>query len=87
MMPMMPFRRLFSSSYEKPLQLCPQDMVANWLYGVARTTALRANAIAAKRRKRERQVREMPEPEMVQPELWQDLQPLLDRALGQLPDN
>jgi RNA polymerase sigma factor (sigma-70 family) len=39
----------------------PRQAVANWLYGVARQTAVRLRALAAKRRRRERQVGNMPE--------------------------
>src|SRR5262245_61990931 len=40
----------------------PGQAVANWLYGVARQTAVRLRALAAKRGRRERQVVTMPEP-------------------------
>src|SRR5262249_52449518 len=40
----------------------PRQAVANWLYGVARQTAVRLRATAAKRRQREKQVMIMPEP-------------------------
>jgi uncharacterized protein (TIGR02246 family) len=60
-------------------------MVANWLYGVAYQTALKARATVAKRQVRERQVTEMPEPAL-EPDLWNDLQPLLDQELSRLPD-
>src|SRR5262249_37650460 len=39
----------------------PRRAVANWLYGVARQTAVRLRATAAKRRRRETQVVNMPE--------------------------
>src|SRR4029453_12167610 len=42
----------------------PREAVANWLYGVARQTALRTRATAAKRWRRERQVVNLPEPTM-----------------------
>lgn len=80
------FQATFLVLVRKAASVVPREMVANWLYGVARTTALRANAATAKRRKRERQVREMPEPEAVEPELWHDLQPVLDQELSRLPD-
>lgn len=80
------FQAAFLVLVRKAASVVPREMVANWLYGVARTTALRANALTAKRRVRERQVREMPEPEVVQPDLWHDLQPLLDQELSRLPD-
>jgi RNA polymerase sigma factor (sigma-70 family) len=80
------FQATFLVLVRKAASVVPREMVANWLYGVARMTALRASALKAKRRKRERQMRDMPEPERAQPELWLDLQPLLDRELAQLPD-
>ena len=40
----------------------PRQAVANWLYGVARQTAVRLRATAAKRGRRETQVVNMPEP-------------------------
>src|SRR6516225_5474932 len=40
----------------------PRQAVANWLYGVARQTAVRLRATAAKRGRRETQVLNMPEP-------------------------
>src|SRR5207302_6758573 len=40
----------------------PGRAVANWVYGVARQTAVRLRATAAKRGRRETQVGNMPEP-------------------------
>jgi RNA polymerase sigma factor (sigma-70 family) len=64
----------------------PPEMVANWLYGVAHRTALKARAAAARRKARERQVAEMPEPAVDERDLWSDLRPVLDRELSRLPD-
>jgi len=64
----------------------PREMVANWLYGVAYQTALKARAVAARRKERERQVVQMPEPAAPGQEVWHDLQPLLDQELSRLPD-
>jgi DNA-directed RNA polymerase specialized sigma24 family protein len=64
----------------------PRELVGNWLYGVARQTALKARAMAAKRRTRERPQSEMPEPAMMETDLFSDLQPILDQELGLLPD-
>jgi RNA polymerase sigma factor (sigma-70 family) len=63
----------------------PRDGVAGWLYGVARRTALKARAAAARRRTRERQVGEVPEPEAPHPGRGHDLLPFLDEALSRLP--
>jgi RNA polymerase sigma factor (sigma-70 family) len=64
----------------------PKGMVANWLYGVAHRTALKACVTAAKRRAREKQVMTMPEPALGQQALWDDLHRVLDQELSRLPD-
>ena len=64
----------------------PGQAVANWLYGVARQTAVRVRATAAKRGWRETQVVDMPEPTV--PEVRDgDLQAVLDEELSRLPDH
>src|SRR6516164_2456110 len=71
------FQATFLVLVRRAASIVPRDMVANWLYGVAHRTALKARATAARREARERQVPEMPEPEAARPDLWHDLQPLL----------
>src|SRR6516162_1597117 len=62
----------------------PRQAVANWLHGVARQTAVRLRATAAKRRRRETQVVNMSEPTVA--ELRDaDLQNVVDEELGHLP--
>jgi RNA polymerase sigma factor (sigma-70 family) len=81
------FQAAFLVLARKAGSVVPRDMVANWLYGVAYRTALKARTVAARRRARERQVTEMPEPVAAAPdESWRELQPLLDRELNRLPD-
>jgi RNA polymerase sigma factor (sigma-70 family) len=80
------FQATFLVLVRRAASIVPRDMVANWLYGVAHRTALKARATAARREARERQVPEMPEPEAARPDLWHDLQPLLDEELSRLPD-
>src|SRR5438128_763397 len=64
----------------------PRQAVANWLYGVARQTAVRLRATAAKRGRRETQVVNMPEPTV--PEVRDaDLQRVVDEELSRLPDH
>jgi RNA polymerase sigma factor (sigma-70 family) len=64
----------------------PGQAVANWLYGVARQTAVRLRATAAKRGQRETQVVNMPEPTV--PEVRDaDLQAVVDEELSRLPDH
>jgi RNA polymerase sigma factor (sigma-70 family) len=62
----------------------PRQAVATWLYGVARQTAVRLRALAAKRGRREKQVVNMPEPTLAEGQ-DADLQSVLDEELGRLP--
>src|SRR6478672_12254798 len=71
------FQATFLVLVRKAASILPREMVANWLYGVAHQTALKARATAAKRKGRERQVTEMPEPAVTQQDPWRNLQPLL----------
>jgi RNA polymerase sigma factor (sigma-70 family) len=63
----------------------PRQAVANWLYSVARRTAVRLRATAAKRRRRETQVVNMPEPTVAEVR-DADWQAVLDEELSRLPD-
>jgi RNA polymerase sigma factor (sigma-70 family) len=63
----------------------PGGLLGNWLYGVARRTALKAKALADKRRTREATVDDLPEPAAPEPAEWSDLRPVLDRELDRLP--
>jgi len=69
----------------------PRHAVANWLYGVARQTAIRLRALAAKRGRRESQVVNMPElrgqESGVRDRDGSDLQAVLDEELGRLPNH
>ena len=80
------FQATFLVLVRKAASIVPRAMVANWLYGVAHQTALKARATAARRQGRERQLADMPEPAVTEQHLWRDLQPLLDEALSRLPD-
>jgi RNA polymerase sigma factor (sigma-70 family) len=78
------FQATFLVLVRRAAAIVPREMVANWLYGVAHLTSLKARATGARRRTKERQVTRMPEPS-VSPNLWDDLQPLLDQELARLP--
>src|SRR6516225_8884125 len=80
------FQAAFLVLVRKAHAIVPKGMLANWLYGVAHQTALKARATTAKRRARERQVIVMPEPAATQRDLWIDVLPLLDQELSRLPD-
>jgi RNA polymerase sigma factor (sigma-70 family) len=80
------FQATFLVFVRKVASIASRELVANWLYGVAHQTALKARATAARRKGRERQVTEMPEPAMAGQGQWHDLQPLLEEELSRLPD-
>jgi RNA polymerase sigma factor (sigma-70 family) len=80
------FQVTFLVLVRKAASIVPREMVANWLYGVAHQTALKARSTAATRKDRERQVTEMPEREVVQQDQLDSMQPLLDQELSRLPD-
>jgi RNA polymerase sigma factor (sigma-70 family) len=80
------FQATFLVLVRKAASVVPRAMLANWLYGVAHQTALKARSTAARRRTREKQVTAMPEPAPQQQKLCDDLQPLLDQELSRLPD-
>jgi RNA polymerase sigma factor (sigma-70 family) len=80
------FQATFLVLVRKAASIVPREMVANWLYGVARQTSLKARATTARRRGREKQVKAMPEPALEQKHLWDDLHSLLDQELSRLPD-
>src|SRR6266567_3774237 len=80
------FQATFLVLVRKASSVVPREMVANWLYGVAHQTALKARATAARRRTREKQVIAMPESALQEQDRWSDLQSLLDQELSRLPD-
>src|ERR1043166_2044100 len=55
------FQATFLVLIRKAASIASRELVANWLYGVAHQTALKARATTAKRKERERHVMEMPE--------------------------
>jgi RNA polymerase sigma factor (sigma-70 family) len=80
------FQATFLVLVRRAASIASRELLANWLYGVAHQTALKARATAAKRKERERQVTEMPEPAVTQQDQWRDVQPVLDEELSRLPD-
>src|SRR5581483_662240 len=80
------FQATFLVLVRKAASIVPREQIANWLYGVARQTAVKARAMAVKRKTREKQVKDMPEPVVAAQNGRDDLLPLLDQELGRLPD-
>lgn len=79
------FQATFLVLLRRAASITSPELLANWLYGVAHQTALKARATTATRRARERQVINMPEPAATEGDLWHGLQPLLDQELSRLP--
>jgi RNA polymerase sigma factor (sigma-70 family) len=80
------FQATFLVLARKAASIHPGAKVANWLYGVARQTALKARATRARRARRERPVTDMPEPAAPGPDPRSELRPLLDQELSRLPE-
>ncbi len=80
------FQATFLVLAHKAARVMPREMVGNWLYGVAHTTAVRAKAKAAKRLVRERQVVSMRDIQDAGVGQWDDMQVVLDEELMKLPD-
>lgn len=79
------FQATFLVFIRKAASITSRELLANWLYGVAHRAALKARHAAARRNMREKQVHSMPEPAFVEPSLCNDVQPILDQELSQLP--
>ena len=80
------FQATFLVLARKAASITARGLLANWLYGVAHRTALKAKSRAARRQARERQVAQMPEPKAVERDLWGGLELVLDQELSRLPD-
>ena len=81
------FQATFLVLVRKAASVRPREMLAAWLHGVARQTALKARATTVRRQAREKQGTAMPEPEARrQPESSSDLQHLLDLEIARLND-
>src|SRR5713226_2374477 len=79
------FQATFLVLVRRAASIAPPEKLANWLYGVAYRTALKAKATNIKRAVRERQVMaqlDAPAP----PDPWHELLPLFDQELRLLPD-
>ena len=79
------FQATFIVLVRKAATIIPREMVANWLYGVARQSAVRLRAVAAKRGAREMQTTEMPDLAAAAARDT-ELLSLLDHELSRLPE-
>src|SRR5262249_19677706 len=79
------FQATFLVLVRKAASIGSRDLVANWLYGAAYRTALKARATAARRRAREKVMAEVPEPVAPPGPARHDPPTLLDGELQSLP--
>src|SRR5262249_25161328 len=79
------FQTTFLILVRKAASIATRDLLANWLYGVAYHTALKARAVAMKRRAREKQLAEVPEPAEEPRPASDELRVILDQELSCLP--
>jgi RNA polymerase sigma factor (sigma-70 family) len=77
------FQATFLVLVRKAVSIVPRDLVGHWLYGVAYRTALKAKTMKSRRRRKEGQA--MPAAAQRRSE-WDELQPVLDRELNELPE-
>src|SRR5262249_18368629 len=80
------FQATFLVLARKGASLRTRQLVGNWLHGVAYRTALRAKAMIAGRQRHEQRAREFARPEPPADDGWQELLPVLDWELDQLPE-
>jgi RNA polymerase sigma factor (sigma-70 family) len=79
------FQATFLVLIRKAGTIRPPGLVSNWLFGVARNTALKARAMIHKRQAKEKEAGAQPKTPVCL-EAWQQVQALLDEELSRLPD-
>jgi RNA polymerase sigma factor (sigma-70 family) len=80
------FQTTFLVLVRKAGSIAGRELLANWLYGTAYNTALKAKAGRTKQHTREKPMPEVPEAAAPPEALWSDLQALLDRELSLLAE-
>jgi RNA polymerase sigma factor (sigma-70 family) len=79
------FQATFLVLARKAPSLVRQELVGNWLWGVAYRTARRARADAARWRSRRREVHADMAADPTDEVMWRDLRPVLDQEIYRLP--
>jgi RNA polymerase sigma-70 factor (ECF subfamily) len=80
------FQATFLVLVRKAGSIGQPELLANWLYGVAYRTALKARANAVRRSEHERQAVSMPSADPLVEVAWRELRALLDEELSRLPE-
>src|SRR4051812_37181064 len=79
------FQATFLVLVRKAASIRPRGMVSNWLFGVARNTAVKAKTMIHQRRTKEKEAGTLQKPPAADGG-WGQVQELLDEELGRLPD-
>jgi RNA polymerase sigma factor (sigma-70 family) len=79
------FQATFLIFLQKAGSLRDPASLGNWLYGVAYRVARRARTVAARWRAREREVPVMAAADSSPDAIWEELRPILDKEIAQLP--
>jgi RNA polymerase sigma factor (sigma-70 family) len=79
------FQVTFLVFLQKAHSLRRQNLLGNWLYGVAYRTSLKARSLAARRRPREQPLQDASAPEAGDDLAWRDLRTVLDEEINRLP--
>jgi RND family efflux transporter MFP subunit len=79
------FQATFLVLVRKARSISRPNLLANWLYGVARRTALAAKTRAAKRHRKEQVVVDNATADPSSAAVWADLRPVLDEEVSRLP--
>jgi RNA polymerase sigma factor (sigma-70 family) len=80
------FQATFLVLVRKAAAIARPERLANWLYGVAYRTALKARGVAARRRLRPREVEDVAAPDAPDDVLGKELRGILDEEISLLPD-
>jgi RNA polymerase sigma factor (sigma-70 family) len=79
------FQATFLVFLRKASSLSRRELVANWLYGVAYRTALKARGREAQRREHYKNFAVHSQMKTSEQTIWQDLRPVLDEEVRRLP--
>ncbi len=80
------FQATFLVLLRKARSVARPEHLANWLYGVACRTALKARGNLSRRRLREQPLLDVPNEKGVAELVWLDVRPIIDEELSRLPD-
>jgi RNA polymerase sigma factor (sigma-70 family) len=80
------FQATFLVLAKKADTLSRRDLVANWLYGVARRISMKFRGVACRRRLREQAIDDIAELPIGAADEWDDLRAVLDEEIGRLPE-